>query len=122
MGGMDPLGDIMGTSAGPERGESETSTTEEIHSIQNNHWYFKNIIKIRELQTLIISIIGTLCLRCQIMDEKEFSSCVNQRKNQNYEHLFKYSLIPRSSSSTKQGCLVRNSLTKWVKKFLLTCL
>lgn len=78
MGGMDPLGDIMGTSAGPKRGKGETLATEEIYSIQNNHWYLKNIIKTRELKTLIISIIGTLYLRHEIIDEKEFSSCASQ--------------------------------------------
>lgn len=39
MGGMDPLGDIMGTSAGPKRGRSKILTAEKIYIIQNNHWY-----------------------------------------------------------------------------------
>lgn len=42
MGGMDPLGDIMGTSAGPMRDNSKILTVEELHIIQNNYWYFKN--------------------------------------------------------------------------------
>lgn len=45
MGGMDPLGDIMGTSAGPMRDKNKTLTAEGIHITQNNYWYFKNIIK-----------------------------------------------------------------------------
>lgn len=39
MGGMDPLGDIMGTSAGPKRGRSKILTAEEIYIIQNNLRY-----------------------------------------------------------------------------------
>lgn len=33
MGGIDPLGDIMGTSAGPTRDKSKILTTEDIHII-----------------------------------------------------------------------------------------
>lgn len=45
---MDPLGDIIGTSAGPKTGKSKILTVEEIDIIQNNHWHLKNIIKTKE--------------------------------------------------------------------------
>lgn len=48
MGGMDPLGDIMGTSAGPMRDKSKILTVEEIHMIQTNIGIFKSIIKTEE--------------------------------------------------------------------------
>lgn len=72
MGGMDPLGDIMGTSAGPKRGKSKILTVKEINIIQNNHWYFFNSIKTKENESLTIfsSIMGTLCFTHEIMDEK----------------------------------------------------
>ena len=34
MGGLDPLGDIMGTSAGPKRGKSKALRAEEIYIIK----------------------------------------------------------------------------------------
>lgn len=49
MGGMDPLGDIMGTSAGPMRDKSKILTVEEIHTMQNNTGILKILSKLKRI-------------------------------------------------------------------------
>lgn len=118
MGGMDPLGDIMGTSAGPKRGKSNILTLEETQIIQNNHWSFpKYYQNLRELITLTIfsSVIGTLCLKLETTHKNKFFSYSSQGGGGNYEHLYKYLIIPKASSSINQGCSGKSTLTKWGK-------
>lgn len=52
MGGMDPFGDIMGTSAGPTRDKSKVSRVEETHIIQNDIGVLKILSKLKRINYL----------------------------------------------------------------------